>query len=147
MNNRGGFVIFSIVMLVFVSCGGAQNSGKTSWSPTELQGDYSYTHQGDTITLQLKADGDSLSGPLIYSFLEKDRNQGTFQGVIKDSLLMGTYRFQSEGMYSSRQTVFQISPEGLLEGFGEVRHQDATAVFVDPENLRFDHGMLLEKEH
>src|SRR5690606_7744862 len=125
---------------------GWQSSGVSSWLPMELRGDYSDTHQSDTINLQLKADGDSLSGPLIYSFLEKDRNQGTFQGVIKDSLLMGTYRFQSEGMYSSRQTVFQISPEGLLEGFGEVRHQDATAVFVDPENLRFDHGMLLEKE-
>lgn len=146
MNNRGVFVMVSMLTLLFVGCGGETDTGKTSWSPTELQGDYSYTHQGDTITLQLKADGDSLSGPLIYSFFEKDRNQGTFQGVIKDSLLMGTYRFQSEGMYSSRQTVFQISSEGLLEGFGEVRHQDASAVFVDPENLRFDHGMLLEKE-
>lgn len=139
--------LFLAVMMLAFSC---NNSGKkegqgVDWMAADLQGDYSYKKDGDTITLQLKVDGDSLRGPLIYSFAEKDKNQGMFHGVIEDSLLVGTYHFRSEGIYSSRETVFGILPDGLLEGFGEIENQDSMAVFVDRHHLRFDHGMLLEK--
>lgn len=139
--------LFLAVVMVTSSCSnsGGNEGHDTDWVPADIQGDYSYINEGDTITLQLKVDGDSLSGPLVYSFAEKDKNQGTFHGVIEDSLLVGTYHFRSEGIYSSRETVFGILPEGLLEGFGEIEHQDSMAVFVDRQHLRFDHGMLLEK--
>ena len=139
--------LFFAVMMVVSSCNNdSGNEGQGSdWVASAIQGDYSYINAGDTITLQLKAEGDSLSGPLVYSFAEKDKNQGTFHGAIEDSLIVGTYHFRSEGIYSSRETVFGILPEGLLEGFGEIEHQDSMAVFVDRHHLRFDHGMLLKR--
>lgn len=139
--------LLAAVILLSLSCSGNDggNGRDARWTPTDLQGDYSYMSDGDTITLQLKMNGDSLHGPLIYSFSEKDKNQGTFHGVIEDSLLIGTYNFLSEGLYSSRETVFEILPDGLLEGFGEIEHYDSIAVFVNRYDLRFDHGMVLER--
>lgn len=146
MKKHGRISLIIIALAVVLGCRTGSEDENLEWTAAELEGNYSFLSEGDTITLQLKVKGDSLSGPLIYSFSEKDKNQGVFQGVIQDSLLMGTYRFQSEGVYSSRETVFGILPEGLIEGFGEIEHHDSMAVFVDPYDLRFDHGMLLEKK-
>lgn len=77
---------------------------------------------------------------------EKDKNVGVFRGVVQDSLIVGEYYFQSEGMESKRETVLGMVPEGLIEGFGEVVDSEDGMRFVDKNNLRFDHGMVLKKK-
>ncbi len=111
----------------------------------DLEGNYEYKENRDTIRLSLSVERDSLVGNLMYSFFEKDKNVGTFKGVLQDSLIVGEYRFMSEGMESTRETVLGIVPEGLIEGFGEIVDKDGKMKFVDKNNLRFDHGMLIKK--
>lgn len=125
--------------------GYSTESGK-DWTASELAGKYSFEDSGDTIVLELNNQNDSLVGPLNYNFEEKDKNEGVFRGVIKDSLLVGQYTFMSEGVSSVRETVFGIVPEGLIEGFGDVEERDSMMVFKNMDSLRFDHGMILHKK-
>ncbi|VTP95124.1 hypothetical protein [Sphingobacterium daejeonense] len=152
-NNVSSILAVSLFVLGFSSCqsNSSQNtsenttSNSNDWTTSELAGKYSYVGNGDTITLDITSRNDSLVGPLNYSFKEKDRNTGTFRGVIKDSLLVGEYSFMSEGMNSTRETVFGIVPEGLIEGFGEIEDTGEKVIFRNIDSLRFDHGMILKK--
>lgn len=112
----------------------------------DFVGTYEYQEKRDTIRLALAVEKDSLVGDLTYSLFEKDKNVGTFKGVIKDSLIVGEYRFMSEGMESTWEKVFGIVPSGLIEGFGDIIDENGKVKFVDKNNLRFDHGMLLKKK-
>lgn len=116
------------------------------WKASEMAGTYSFEKGGDTIKLDLKNQNDSLIGNLSYSFKEKDKNQGSFRGVLKDSLIVGNYTFMSEGVISVRETVFGIVPEGLIEGFGDVEEKNSQFVFKNIDSLRFDHGMVLKRK-
>ncbi|MCT1532732.1 MULTISPECIES: hypothetical protein [Sphingobacterium] len=152
-NKVSSILAVSLFVLGFSSCQSNSNqntsenttSNSNDWTTSELAGKYSYVGNGDTITLDISSQNDSLVGPLYYSFKEKDRNAGTFRGVIKDSLLVGEYSFMSEGMNSIRETVFGIVPEGLIEGFGEIEDTGEKVIFRNIDSLRFDHGMILKK--
>ncbi len=111
----------------------------------DFVGIYEYQENRDTILLALAVEKDSLVGDLTYSLFEKDKNVGTFKGVLQDSLIVGEYRFMSEGMESTWEKVFGIVPSGLIEGFGDIIDENGEVKFVDKNNLRFDHGMLLKK--
>jgi len=155
MNNK--ILSLLAVPVLVISISSCQNSKPKSeaehstesgkdWTASELAGKYSFEDSGDTIVLELKNQNDSLVGPLNYNFEEKDKNEGVFRGVIKDSLLVGQYTFMSEGVSSVRETVFGIVPEGLIEGFGDVEERDSMMVFKNMDSLRFDHGMILHKK-
>lgn len=155
MNNK--ILSLLAVPVLVISLSSCQNSNPKSevghstesgkdWTASELAGKYSFEDSGDTIVLELNNHNDSLVGPLNYNFEEKDKNEGVFRGVIKDSLLVGQYTFMSEGVSSVRETVFGIVPEGLIEGFGDVEERDSMMVFKNMDSLRFDHGMILHKK-
>ena len=122
-----------------------QHTDNRDWTASELAGNYSFLEHGDTITLDIQNQNDSLIGPLNYKFKEKDQNMGTFKGVIQDSLLVGEYSFMSEGVTSVRQAVFGIVREGLIEGFGDIEDTGEKVVFTNMDSLKFDHGMILKK--
>lgn len=146
------FLAVSVCILSLNSCNSSSSESASKskhsnkdWTAAELEGHYSYEQNGDTIILDLNNQNDSLIGELSYNFEEKDRNNGVFRAVIKDSLIVGYYNFNSEGINSTRETVFGILPDGLIEGFGEIEEQDSLIVFKNKDSLRFDHGMVLEK--
>ncbi|WKK57071.1 hypothetical protein [Sphingobacterium sp. BN32] len=111
-----------------------------------LPGTYEYIGKGDTIRLELNAQQDSVFGKLLYALGEKDRNVGDFKGHVKGGQLIGEYYFMSEGVGSVRDMIFNVTKEGLLEGYGEVEERDGGFRFLDTSKLKFDHGMLLEKK-
>lgn len=111
-----------------------------------LPGTYEYIGNGDTIRLELNAQQDSVFGKLLYALGEKDRNVGDFKGHVKGGQLIGEYCFMSEGVGSVRDMIFNVTKEGLLEGYGEVEERDGGFRFLDTSKLKFDHGMLLEKK-
>jgi len=111
-----------------------------------LPGTYEYIGNGDTIRLELNAQQDSEFGKLLYALGEKDRNVGDFKGHVKGGQLIGEYYFMSEGVGSVRDMIFNVTKEGLLEGYGEVEERDGGFRFLDTSKLKFDHGMLLEKK-
>ncbi|MBW8198724.1 hypothetical protein [Flagellimonas abyssi] len=113
-------------------------------SPPSLQvGCYSYDENGSKVVLEITEINDSIMGNLNYAFKEKDANTGTFSGVLKDSVLIGSYSFMSEGMESSREVAFLVKENQLIEGFGEL---DETGTgFKDKDNISFSSSMPLTK--
>ena len=97
-----------------------QTSQNQEHNLEDLEGIYEYQENRDTIRLALAVEKDSLVGDLTYSLFEKDKNVGTFKGVLQDSLIVGEYRFMSEGIESTWEKVFGIVPSGLIEGFGDI---------------------------
>lgn len=106
-------------------------------------GCYAYHDNGNRVILEITKINDSIVGKLNYAFKEKDANTGTFSGVLKDSVLIGSYAFMSEGMESSREVAFLVKENQLIEGFGEL---DETGTgFKDKESIRFSSSMPLTK--
>lgn len=107
---------------------------------------YLYVKAKDTVKLTLiTANGNNVSGDLVYSFFEKDKNSGTISGMFKGDTLYADYTFQSEGMSSVRETVFLKKGTTLVEGFGEITEKDNKQIFKDKKALKFDESVVLNK--
>jgi hypothetical protein len=106
-------------------------------TPLGIPGCYSWTAGRDTATLHLQVTETQVTGNLIYDWSEKDRNAGTLQGIVQDSLIVASYTFQSEGMTSVREVIFKIKGDLLIEGFGDVNTRGDTTKYKNKAKLRF----------
>ena len=107
---------------------------------------YLYVKAKDTVRLTLiTANGNNVSGDLVYSFFEKDKNSGTVSGMFKGDTLYADYTFQSEGTSSVRETVFLKKGTTLIEGYGEITEKDNKQVFKDKKTLKFEGNVILNK--
>ncbi len=110
-----------------------------SAAPPDLSGCYQMIIDKDTALLSLNHTGDTVTGSLSYHWHEKDNNEGTFRGAVRnDSLIVADYNFQSEGVISVRQIVFKINNGELLQGYGEIHMKNDTAFFRDVDLVIFD---------
>ncbi len=100
-------------------------------STSSLAGCYTAIHDKDTseLVLQHLGGAESVSGELQITNFQKDKNTGTINGVVKDDLIVGWYKFFSEGKSSVRQIVFKIDGDNLLEGYGDTTINGDTIVF------------------
>ncbi|RYY57802.1 MAG: hypothetical protein EOO09_00825 [Chitinophagaceae bacterium] len=114
---------------------------------TGLAGCYGFEGGRDTIILQLERKGDNVTGPLSYNYFEKDRNDGTLQGVVSGELLTGFYLFKSEGVMSVRQEIFKLVNGNLVPGYGEVIQRNDSTLFKNPAALKFDESRALKKRN
>ncbi len=106
-------------------------------------GCYTYDANGSKIVMEITQINDSVVGNLNYALKEKDANSGRFSGVLKDSVLVGSHAFMSEGIESSREVAFLVKGNQLIEGFGEL---DGTGTaFKDKEAISFSSSMPLTK--
>jgi hypothetical protein len=130
--NMKNILQFVVATVILASC----QSTATTADPA---GCYRMIIKNDTATISLNAQADSVSGSLSYNWYERDDNQGTFKGTIKnDSLIVADYTFQSEGVTSVRQVVFKIQDSVLLQGYGELQERNDTAFFRDVNLVIFD---------
>lgn len=95
---------------------------------------YGYTSANDTILLNLIQVGNSITGTLVYSFKEKDRNKGTIKGNMMGNILLADYLFMSEGIQSTRQVAFKKDGNSFAEGYGDFKTLDS---------LSFNTSMIL----
>lgn len=86
---------------------------------------YSYASATDTIMLKIIHSGNSVTGTLIYSLKEKDKNKGTIQGNMYGDILVADYTFMSEGLQSTRQVAFKQEGNSLVEGYGDFKNLDS----------------------
>ena len=99
---------------------------------------YLYVKAKDTVKLTLiTANGNNVSGDLVYNFFEKDKNSGTVSGMFKGDTLYADYTFQSEGTTSYRQIAFVKKGDQLLEGYGPMQETDGRSVFTNLAGLKF----------
>ncbi|MEP6464918.1 MAG: hypothetical protein ABJB05_01375 [Parafilimonas sp.] len=104
---------------------------------------YRSIKNNDTISLTTKDSAGIITGTLVYALLEKDKNTGTIQGNIKDSLLVADYTFMSEGTTSVRQVAFKKTADGFVEGYGDMEDEDGKMIFKNTDSLMFNNTSLL----
>jgi hypothetical protein len=138
---------FIVAIILLAACqGGKEKSSETSGAGGPQPGCYAFHEGGSSIKLQLKIDGDVVSGDLVYSLEEKDKNTGTIQGTVKGNTLVAYYTFTSEGMTSVREVIFQWVDNSLVEGIGEHVERNDTSFYVDKKKVTFtDSKVALRK--
>ena len=106
---------------------------------------YRYAAQGDTVILTItNVDaGNQVTGKLVYRLKEKDKNEGSIAGSLKDNILVADYQFMSEGTISNRQVAFKLQDNAFTEGFGEITGQDGKIRFKNRDSLDFSSGLRL----
>ncbi len=95
---------------------------------------YSYASTSDTITLKLIHIGNSVTGTLVYSLKEKDKNKGTILGNMRGDMFIADYTFMSEGIQSIRKVAFKKEGNSFVEGYGD---------FNNTDSLKFNSSMKL----
>lgn len=146
-------LLSAVFISVLVSC---KNEKEMEKAPVSLDGIdlkpvseecYSAIIKKDTISMSLNLKGSQVvSGNLSYKFFEKDKNEGTLVGVIKQDTLVAEYTFMSEGVSSVRQVVFLKQGNTYVEGYGDVVDDNKGKVtFKDINQLKFKGNIVLSK--
>ncbi|MGG6231118.1 hypothetical protein [Tenacibaculum sp. SDUM215027] len=114
-------------------------------TPTTLLqiGCYEYSKDGNQILIEITEMDDTVKGTIEYALTEKDTNTGTFEGMLNDDKLIGTYTFSSEGTESTREVAFMVKDNQLIEGFGELN--EAGNSFKNKNNISYTSTMPLTK--
>ena len=122
-----------------VHAGAAGTTGtiNTNAQPFALAGCYEMTMKKDSAFMQLQLEDSVVSGTLNFHFFEKDRNTGTFKGVLRGDRILADYTFQSEGVTSVREIVFKIKDTMLLHGFGELKEEGGKLVFENVDAVQY----------
>jgi hypothetical protein len=145
-------LLFSIVLTAATACNNKQQAEETvppstdtpvdnshiATTPIPLNGCYRMVINKDTARIRLKVVDSMVTGDLKYHWFEKDRNEGSVKGVVRDSLVILNYTFHSEGTTSVRQVVFKMEGNSLIEGQGEMITAD-TVKYKDIRQLQFQY--------
>ncbi|PWS30656.1 hypothetical protein [Pedobacter paludis] len=102
---------------------------------------FEYVKNKDTATLKLMNNNSTVSGDLAYNLYEKDKNNGTVDGIVKGDTIIANYTFQSEGKASVRQVVWLRKDGKLIEGFGESEEVDGKMKFKNINQLKFENSI------
>ena len=104
---------------------------------------YRFASSKDTVLLQIEKINNDVAGTLSYSYFEKDKNSGTFEGKMFGDTLYADYTFKSEGTTSIRQVMFIQKGNTFVEGYGNVEEVDGKMKFKDNTNFTLNHTMAL----
>ena len=129
----------------FVACNNQTQQTKQNNEPQAANAINCYRsiNNNDTVLLTTKDSGGVITGTLVYHLSEKDKNTGTIQGNIKDSLLVADYTFMSEGTTSVRQVAFKKTANGFVEGYGDMEEKDGKMIFKNTGALTFNNITVL----
>ena len=114
-----------------------KTTGVLAGTPFVLDGCYEMTMKRDTATLSLQVQDTIVSGKLRYNWHERDGNVGTIKGVLRDSLIIADYTFESEGLTSVREVVFKIDNTVLQQAYGDLEDRNGKIVFRNPAQLQY----------
>ena len=138
--------LFVAAILLTGCSGGKKQSSETSSEGGPQPGCYAFHEGGSSIELQLEVAGNAVSGNLVYSLEEKDKNTGTIQGTVKGNTVDVYYTFTSEGVNSVREVIFQWVDNSLVEGIGEHIERNDTSFYADKKKVTFtDSKVALKK--
>ena len=110
----------------------------TTSQPLVQSGCYQMIFKKDTAWLNLHMADSVVTGHLKYHRYMRDGNDGHIKGVVKDSLIIADYTFQSEGMTSVREVQFKIENNALREAVGKVAIVNNKVVYTHKNSLKYD---------
>ena len=121
-----------------------QNNIQTSL-PAISSGCYQLIIKQDTAFMKLNIEGNKASGFLRYKPAEKDKNEGTFEGIMIKDTLNVWYKFSSEGLVTVRQVRMKAVKDGFAEGYGDVDQKLDTAYYKYPYTLNYEENNIFRK--
>ena len=99
---------------------------------------------GDSLFLQIRREGDRVTGKLQYKNFEKDSNIGTILGQMLGDTLLADYTFNSEGVESVRQVAFLFDGTNFSEGYANMQEKEGKSIFTERGKLNFSGGEKLK---
>lgn len=147
-------LILLLFFIAFTNCNNKPKDTKNVSSPIENTesgdseallevGCYTYKGNNSSIIFEITQLNKFVTGNLQYHLAEKDKNIGTFEGVLIDDILLGDYIFESEGSTSKREVIFKIINHQLIEGYGAM--DEDGICFVNTDHVTFSSTMPLAK--
>jgi hypothetical protein len=109
----------------------------TTAEPITLNGCYRMVLKKDTATLNLTVHDSTVTGNLQYHWFERDANDGTIKGVLRNDTIYADYTFRSEGLTSVREVVFKVDNDQLVQGYGDLTEQNGKVIFRNKAALQF----------
>ncbi len=133
-------VVLLSIPFIFFACQSAPSSQQAAATEGEASAHcYRKVTGRDTFELQLVVNDGDVKGVLAYNFHEKDKNNGTVDGILQDNIFRGKYHFTSEGVTSDRPVIFKMMGDQLYEALADSADANGVPVFAtDDARLRFD---------
>jgi len=116
----------------------AKNTFDTAARIIDLAGCYEMTMKLDTAQMKLTINDSIVTGELVYDWNEQDGNKGTLKGVLRDSLIVAEYAYESEGLLSVREVIFKIEDNFLQQAVGDLDQQNNKIIYKDKSRLDFN---------
>lgn len=141
-------ITFLLLIFALQSCNKTPMEKKArniETSDSELEGCYAFIQNNDSILMDLKLNGNEVTGSLRYNFYEKDDNEGSLLGEVHGDTIFAVYKFDSEGKTSSREVAFLNRGNEYVEGFGEIEEKNGKMVFKNKKALNFNSNLILQK--
>lgn len=144
MKHPGIMAVYAIFLLTACNQAGKpeeENKKESTEKPAVNQDRecYAWVSGRDSVSFNLEHGTTGVrNGWLVYSWAEKDRNEGSWKGTIDEDILAGWYTFQSEGRLSVRQVAWKVVGNALWPASGPVKQQQDTTYFADPVHLQYD---------
>jgi hypothetical protein len=143
----------AVAVILLLSCnsnttqsGTAQkNEVIKSVTVTEPAACYAMMKDKDKVLLHITITENKVTGDLVYSFFEKDKNTGTINGEMKGDTLFAEYTFMSEGKESNRLVVFLKNGSEFREGYGKINITTGLPDFSDKAAIKFEDNVVLKK--
>ena len=103
-----------------------------------LENCYRFVAQKDTYDIRLTKTGNNVNGSMHFNNYQKDDSRGSFNGsVLKDNIIKVIYKFESEGMKSTREIFLKDNGGELITGVGEEDVKGDSAFVKNPDAVQF----------
>lgn len=129
------------IAILLAACNGSkteQPPAAKPGTPGEQVSCYSLKEGQDLTAVQLKQDGNAVSGYYAWEPYEKDGAHGMFSGSNTNGLIKADHTYMIEGSTQTEEVYFKLDGDKLLQGSGELVEGDKGKLVVkDPASLQF----------
>jgi len=105
---------------------------------------YRFVLKRDTILLQLRQTGDSISGVMSFDNYQKDSSHGDINGHSNKDTIYVLYKFFSEGMRSVMEIAFLKSGSSLIRRIGTMVNKNDTVLYKSHNAISYQAGQKLD---
>lgn len=140
------YILLLSTVVLLTACGGGKTEQSASKAPAAGQTGaqtscYSLREGKDLTAIQLKQDGNAISGYYAWEPYEKDGAHGTLNGSLNNGVIKADHTYMIEGSIQTEEVYFKLDGNTLFQGSGELT-EDAKGKLVvkDPASLQFTEG-------
>lgn len=94
--------------------------------------------QRDTYDIKMTKTGNDVNAFMHFNNYEKDDSRGNFTGtIVKDNIIKVIYKFESEGIKSTREIFLKDNGNEIITGIGDEDLKGDSAFVKNPDAVKF----------